>query len=286
MPRTNMALEVQIAQEYTGQNVDLCWLAPDWKRALDFDTRARGPGSSVRRVVDGSLFQQTRAGIVGVANVGNDANWMGNHLAVANLYAFGRLAWNPGLPPRDIAAEWTRLTFGNDPGVAGTVSRMLLASHAVYERYTSPFGLNVLAGRDHFEPDPAGRASYHHADAHGVGYDRTVRTGSGYAGQYFPPVARRFEFTETTPDDLLLFFHHVPYTHRMHGGKTVLQAIVDAHNAGVEQVKELRAEWIGLKGRIDAERYEAVLLRFDQQVRHAERWRDAVNGYFEMQSAK
>lgn len=281
MPRTNIAMEVQIAQEYTGQAVDLCWLATDWKRILDFDTHARGPGSTVARVLDGSLFRPAHAGIVGVANVTSDVTWAGTDLGVANLYAFGRLAWNPGLSPADIAREWTRLTFGNDPVVVGTVSRMLLASHDIYERYTTPFGLMFLAGRDHFNPDPASRVSYHHADAEGVGYDRTVKTGSGYAGQYFPPVARRYEHTETTPDDLLLFFHHVPYTHRLHDGRTVLQGIIEDHNEGVEQVKGFRAEWRTLQGRVDAERYAAVLAKLDAQIKHAELWRDVVNGYFE-----
>lgn len=280
MPATNMALEVQIAQEYTGQDVDLCWLVPEWKKTLDFDTHCAGPGSTVRRVVDGSLFHQAHAAMVGVANVGADANWMGNHLAVANLYGFGRLAWNPELSPDEIAREWSRLTFGNDAAVVGTVSRMLLASHDVFEQYTSPFGLNVLAGRDHFNPDPAARVSYHHGDANGVGYDRTVATGSGYAGQYDPPVARQFENVETTPDNLLLFFHHVPYSHRLHDGRTVLEAIVEDHDEGVKGVENLRARWRSLKGSVDKERYAAILTRFDEQVRHARVWRDAVNGYF------
>ncbi|OAF60187.1 hypothetical protein VC83_03215 [Pseudogymnoascus destructans] len=56
-------------------------------------------------------------------------------------------------------------------------------------------------------------------DADSIGMDRTVWNGTGFAGQYPPEVARRYEGIDTTPDDLLLWFHHVPYTHRVHSVK-------------------------------------------------------------------
>jgi alpha-glucuronidase len=93
-------------------------------------------------------------------------------------------------------------------------------------------------------------------------------------------VTRKFESPETCPEELLLFFHHVPYTCRLDSGKTVIQHIYDSHYRGVEQARGLREDWKTLKGRIDAERYAHVLDRLNKQIEHAKKWRDAINQYF------
>ncbi len=103
MPRTRLMLEVQITQEYLGQSNHLVFLAPMWRETLTADTYARGRGSTVARVIDGSLFGQRLTGMAGVANTGTDRNWTGHHFAQANWYAFGRLAWNPDLSAEQIA---------------------------------------------------------------------------------------------------------------------------------------------------------------------------------------
>lgn len=282
LPRTNLMMECQITQEYTGQATALCFLVPQWKEVLDFDTRGEGgKKATVRRVLDGSLHRHRSCGIAGVPNVGRDRNWMGHHLAQANFYGWGRLAWNPDLSARQIAEEWVRLTFDHDRRVVETVTQMLLDSWPIFERYTSPLGLGVLCDRGaHLEPAPEIRYEYHHADKNGVGWDRTQKTGSGYTSQYAPAVAARYESRETCPDALLLFFHHVPYTHRLRSGKTVIQHIYDSHFEGVVQAENLRERWRGLQGRIDNERFAPVLGRFEAQVAHAQRWRDRINGYF------
>lgn len=282
MPRTNQALELEITQEYTGQATHVCYLAPQWSEVLAFDTHARGPGSTLTRLLTGKLYPETQDAMVGVMNLGASRNWTGHLLAQANTYAFGRLAWDPTASPAVIADEWVRLTFGRDPEVDSVVSRILLASWRAYENYTAPLGLNLLTAKgDHFTPDPAGRVEYHHADARGIGYDRTVATGSGYAGQYFEPWRSRYESVVACEEDLLLFFHHVPYDHRLKDGNTVIQEIYDRHFAGVEQARTFLREWDGLRGRIDEGRFTAVRARLVAQIRYAEEWCRVVNGYFE-----
>jgi alpha-glucuronidase len=286
MSATNQLLELQITQEYTGQQIDLCYLAPQWKEVLDFDTYARGKGSSVKRIVDGSLFQRPYAGIAGVANVGDDPNWTGHPLAQANLFAFGRLCWNPDLTAEEITEEWVKATFGSDPEVSTTLSRMLLSSWRIYENYTAPLGIGWMVNPGfHYGPNVDGYeysqwGTYHRADWQGIGVDRTMASGTGYTGQYFPENARRYEDVATCPDELILFFHHLPYTHQLKDGKTIIQHIYDTHFEGVEQVKELIQNWGRLKGKVDEERFRQVEERLNKQLVAAEEWRDVINTYF------
>jgi alpha-glucuronidase len=282
MPRTNQLLELQITQEYTGQDKHVCFLAPMWHEVFAFDTHAHGAGSTVGRLVSGGWGGKTRQGIAGVMNTGSARNWTGQLLAQANTYAFGRLAWNPALTPAQLAGEWTRLTFGRDPVVTATVCRILLDSRRAYENYTAPLGLGLLAARgNHFAPDPAGRVEYHHGDAHGVGVDRTVATGSGYAGQYYEPWRSRYESLTDCPEDLLLFFHHAPYTHRLKNGNTLLQEIYDRHFTGVAEVEGFLRDWETLSGKIDDERFRQVRDQLVGQIGYAKAWCRSVNGYFE-----
>jgi len=282
MQRTNQLLELQITQEYTGQDKHVCFLAPQWHEVLQFDTHARGPGSTISRLVRDSPNPGTRNGVVGVMNTGDDRNWTGHLLAQANTYAFGRLAWDPDLPPEQLAAEWVRLTFDRDPLVVATISRILLDSWPAFENYTAPIGLGHLTRRgDHFTPDPANRVDYHGADALGVGMDRTSATGTGYVGQYFEPWRSRYESPTECPDDLLLFLHHVPYTHRLKNGRTVIQEIYDRHFAGLERVWAFQREWETLRGRIDDERFAHVRDRLAAQAGYAAEWCRSINGYFQ-----
>ncbi len=287
LARTNEAVELQITQEYTGQQRHICYLAPMWKDALDFDLQARGPDTPVKALVAGKTFHRPAGGFVGVSNVGRDPTWLGSHLAMANLYAFGRLAWNPDLSTRAIADEWTRQTFGNDPQVVDTISQIQLDSWRIYEDYTGPLGLGTLTDilGSHYGPgvesaERNGWGQWIRADHEGVGMDRTVATGTGYIGQYAPAVARLYESLATCPDALLLFMHHVAYTYRLHSGSTVIQYIYDSHYAGAEHAAGLVARWRSLQGRIDDERYREVLARLTYQAGHAIVWRDAVCSWF------
>jgi alpha-glucuronidase len=285
--KTNQAIELEITQEYTGQQRHLCFLGPMWKEALDFDLRAQGPGTPLKSIVTGQAFHRRLGGLVGVANVGMDPSWLGNPLAMANLYAFGRLAWNPDLSSSAVVEEWTRLTFGNDPLVVETIIKLQLASWRTYEDYTGPLGLETLTNivGSHYGPgvessERNGWGQWHRADHDGVGMDRSLATGTGFAGQYCRGVAKRYETPQTTPDELLLFFHHEPYTYVLHSGNTVIQQIYDLHYQGAERAGEYVAQWENLKGRVDDERYAAILAQFKYQAGHAIVWRDAVCNWF------
>lgn len=284
MPRTNMMVEMQITQEYNGQDLHLCYLVPQWRSVLAFDTHApphEGEGSTVRKVVDGSLFDQQQTGVSGVPNVGRDPTWLGHHLHMANFHGYGRLAWDPDAAPEAIAEEWARMTFGHDPLVVETIVDMLVRSHEIYESYTAPMGLGVLhESSQHLDPAPHYRHFYHRADSEGVGFDRTSATGSGFVEQYHPPVTERYENVETTPKELLLFFHHLPYTHRLDSGQTLIQHLYDSYFRGVGQAAALRENWRKLEGRIDDERYRHVLDKLTEQVEHAAEWRDTMTLFF------
>jgi alpha-glucuronidase len=286
--RTNRAIELQITQEYTGQQRHLCFLVPMWKEVLDFDMRIEGRGldavpTPVKGIVAGRIFHRPTGGFVGVANVGMDANWLGSPLAMANLYGFGRLAWDPNLSSETIIEEWTRLTFGNDPLVVRTIAALQLDSWPVYESYTGPLGAGTLTDilGNHYDPGPEsseenGWGQWHRADHDGIGMDRTMATGTGFIGQYPPEVQKLYESLAACPDQLLLFFHHVPYRYVLHSGKTVIQHIYDSHYEGAERAQEFVARWKTAAGRIDDERYRDILARLEYQAGEAVVWRDAI----------
>jgi alpha-glucuronidase len=287
LEKTNEAIELQITQEYTGQQRHLCFLAPMWKEVLDFDLHGADRNTPVKEIISGKTFRRPTGGFVGVVNVGLDANWLGHPLAMANLYAYGRLAWDPNQSAANIIDEWTRLTFGSDPLVLKTISDMQLSSWHVYESYTGPLGAGTLTNivGSHYGPgvessERNGWGQWHRADHEGIGMDRTVVTGTGYVAQYPPAVARMYESLATTPDELLLFFHHVPYTHMLHSGKTVIQHIYDSHYEGADRAQQFVQQWKILKGHIDDERYAATLERLEYQGGHAIVWRDAICNWF------
>ncbi len=289
MPHTPEMLELQITQEYLGQGTDLAFLAPLWKEVLDSDTYVDGPGSTVARIVDGSLEHQTLTGIAGVANTGDDRDWCGHPLAAANWYAFGRLAWNHDLSPAQIADEWTRMTFGNDPRVVRPITRMLLASREAVVDYMTPLGLaHLMATGHHYGPGPWvdnlrrdwNPVYYHRADAEGIGFDRTA-AGSDAVAQYAPPVAARFGKLATCPENLLLWFHHVPWDYRMKSGRTLWDELCLHYQHGVGEVRGWEKTWASLKGLMDQARFEHVAALLRIQERDARHWRDACLLYFQ-----
>ncbi len=286
MPATNQMIEFQITQEYTGQQRHVCYLVPQWKEVLDFDTHLKGEGSTVKRIVDGTLHGSRYSGFAAVSNIGDDANWTGHLLAQANLYGYGRLAWNPDLSSEAIAEEWIRLVFGSDERVIQVILRILMDSWSIYESYTAPLGIGFMVNPNHhYGPNVDGYeysmwGTYHFADCHGIGVDRTKATGTGYTSQYVEPNQSLYETLETCPDELLLFFHHVPYTHVLQSGKTVIQHIYDTHFEGVERAEKLVELWAGLSGLIEEPLHQQVAKRLAEQAEHAKEWRDQINTYF------
>lgn len=292
--RTNQILEVQIAQEYTGQQIDLCYLVPMFKEVLEFRTYCCSDRDTVADIVSGRTFPKGnvgeeeypgRCGMAAVCNTGNDENWTGNDLAAANLYGFGRLSFNTDLSAEEIAREWVRMTYSNNRRVVEVVTELLLGSRETYEKYTSPLGIGWMVVPDiHYGPAVDGYeysrwGTYHRADHWGIGVDRTD-SGTGYVRQYHEPNASRYNSLEECPEELLLFFHHVPYTHVLHSGKTLIQHIYDTHFEGVEEVEKMIRLWESLEGEISQESYRRVRQRFARQLVNAREWRDQVNSYF------
>src|SRR5271170_2269900 len=287
LQHTSQAIELQITQEYLGQQRHMVLLVPMWKATLDTDMRADNRSTPLKEIVEGKSFHQPLGGFVGVANVGLDTNWMHHPMAMANLYGFGRLAWNPDLTTDQILDAWTRLTWGNNPKVVSAIDDLQRNSWHVYEQYTGNLGIGTLTNilSYHFGPgiesaERNGWGQWFRGDQQGIGMDRTIATGTGYIGQYPPELAKVYESLASCPDDLLLFMHHVPYTHVLHSGKTVIQHIYDSHYEGAAGVAQLYADWTTLKGRVDDERFDKVLGLLQYQAGHAIVWRDAVSNWF------
>ncbi|MGW2519020.1 alpha-glucuronidase [Streptomyces sp. NPDC001617] len=271
MSHTTLAVELQATQEYTGQQRHVCWLGPMWSEALRFGSE------------EGLPFEE----LVAVSNVGDDRFWTGHPLAQANLYTFGRLAWQPDADPHRLLDEWIALTFApvGEELTAG-LRAVLRGSWRTYEKYTAPLGVGFMVQPGHhygpsvdgYEYSPWG--TYHFADRDGIGVDRSCVTGTGFAGQYAKPWAEVYESVSSCPDELLLFFHHVPYGHVLKSGKTVIQHIYDTHFEGVAEVEEARAVWASLAGLIEPARHARVAERYEEQLRGAREWRDQINSYF------
>ena len=285
LEKTNQMLEVQIAQEYTGQQRHVCYLIPMFKEVLEFRTYCREKDDSVLDLISGKTFGQTKCGIAAVANTGNDENWTGHDLAAANLYGFGRLAFEPQLSAEQIAREWIRLTFGSDPQVMDNLLFILMNSWPAYESYTAPLGIGWMVNPNyHYGPNVDGYeydrwGTYHRADHLGIGVDRS-HNGTGYAGLYREPNASLYDDPEKCPEELLLFFHHMPYEYRLQSGKTILQHIYDTHFDGVALVDEMVRRFEELKGKLPEKQYERMAQRFAHQKEHSREWRDQINTYF------
>jgi alpha-glucuronidase len=294
LPKTPILAELQITQEYLGHSTHLVYLAPMWKEFLDADTHAKGPGTTVAKIVDGSAEGEGRTGIAGVANTGRDRNWCGHDFAQANWYAFGRLAWDPGLGADQIAEEWIRMTWSGAPDVVAAVREMMLGSRDTFVRYTMPLGLHHLIGGDHYAPMPENpdprRADwsalyYHRADASGIGFDRTA-TGSDAVSQYRPPLRDLWSDPATCPDELLLWFHRLPWDHRLRSGRTLWEGMVDEYEKGAGEALALEARWKALSGRVDAERHQAVAAKLRRQAQDAATWRDKCLAFFQQFSRR
>lgn len=290
MPKTPLMTEFEITKEYLGFATHLVYLGPLFEEVLSADTMARGKGSTVAKVIDGSLDGHTLTGMAGVANIGTDRDWSGSDFNQANWYVFGRLAWNPSLSSRAIAEEWVRMTFTNNEAFVKPVVDMMMGSREAAVDYMTPLGLIHLMGPGHhYGPAPwdasESRADwrpvyYHRADQHGIGFDRT-RSGSDAAAQYAPPLAAQFNDVKRTPEPLLLYFHHVPWDYRMRSGQTLWYELVAHYTHGVDDVKRMRDTWRHLHGYIDEERYDQVAAFLVVQEQEAQWWRDACIAYFQ-----
>ena len=314
MPHTNQMLEVQIAQEYTGQQKHVCYLIPRFKEMMFFNTYCRKPIngedesiSQVASIVSGRCYADLHSGgsfglgkngqlggICAVANTGDDENWTGHDLAAANWFGFGMLAWNPFANVREFTLQWCRMTFGRDDRLCTAITdEILMKSADVYEKYNAPLGIGWMCQpNNHYGPNVDGYeydrwGTYHRADYKAIGVERSTGesicggpVGTGYTAQYFEPNASLYANVETCPDELVLFFHRLPYIHVLHSGKTVIQHIYDTHFEGAEEAEKMMQVWEGLKEKLDPVVFERTLKRFEHQTESAKEWRDRINTYF------
>jgi alpha-glucuronidase len=290
MPKTPLALELQITKEYLGQDTHLVYLGPLYEEVLKADTFAAGVGSSVAKVIDGSLHGYAHTAIAGVSNVGTDRNWTGSQFNQANWYVFGRMAWDPSVSSAEVAEDWARATFSNQPRAVGRIKGILLASHQAVVDYMTPLGLvHIMATGHHYGPGPWvsdlsrpewNPTYYHRADATGIGFDRTA-TGSDAVAQYFSPVRELFAERARVPDAFLLFFHHVGWQETVRSGRTLWNELVYRYSKGVSGVREMRDSWGRLRGAIDRQRFDEVAAFLDIQVKEARWWRDSALSYFQ-----
>jgi len=285
--KTGASIELQVTQEYLGQQAHAVYLAPMWKEILDFDLRVDSKQSRVSDIVSGKRFNTTLAGFAGVVNVGMNSTWLGSHLAMSNLYAYGKLAWDSSATSTGILSEWIKLTFGHDQQVHDVITSISMASWPAYENYSGNLGVQTLCDilLGHYGPNPGSQdhnpwGQWTRADGDTIGMDRTVKNGTGNAGQYPPEIAAQYESLATTPDNLLLWFHHVPYTYMLKSGKSVIQHFYDAHYNGSATAQTFVTQWQTLKDKIDPERYQHVLFRLVYQAGHSLVWRDSVNNFY------
>ena len=295
MQKTPLMVEFQITQEYLGFSNHLAYLAPMYKECLDSDTYCKGTGSTVAKVTDGSLIPAPFSAISGVANTGSDTNWTGHHFAQSNWYCFGRLAWNYNLTSEQIADEWIRMTFTDDKQFIEPVKEMMLASREAVVDYMMPMGLHhIFAEGHHYGPQPwhdrAQRKDwtavyYHKADALGLGFDRTT-TGSNNVSQYFSPLKEQFNNIETCPENLILWFHHVPWDYKMKNGRTMWDELCYKYDQGVQQVREFQKTWDRVEMYVDKQRFGDVQSKLRIQSKDAVWWKDACLLYFQTFSGK
>lgn len=290
MQKTNTMLELQITQEYFGFSNHLAYQGTLFEEVLDSDTYIDGEGSTVAKIVSGEVFEYEHTGIAGVVNLGTDRNWTGHPFVQSSWYAFGRLAWDHSLSAEGISDEWLKMTFTNDVDFTVPVGEIMMKSREAGVNYRMPLGLTHLYAQGHHYgpapwtsdlPRPDWTAVYYHkADKAGIGFDRT-KTGSNAIEQYSGVIEKRFSTIESTPEEYLLWFHHVSWNHKMRSGRNLWQELVHKYYSGVEEVRRMQKTWSSIEGKIDQERFEHVKALLKIQEKDAVRWRDSCVLYFQ-----
>jgi alpha-glucuronidase len=290
MPKTPQMMEFQITMEYLGQSTHLVYLGTYFKEVLDADTYSKGEGSTVAKIVDGSMDKHQVSAMAGVANIGLDSNWCGNIFNQSNWYVYGRLAWDHNLKASDIAEDWIKMTFSNDSGFVKRVQKMMMESREYVVNYMTPLGLHhIMSHGTHYGPGPWVNSAerpdwnstyYHKADGAGIGFNRTS-SGTNAVAQYAPTVRAMFEHVETTPDEYLLWFHHLPWSHKLKSGNTLWNELVDRYYTGVAAVQLMKYSWADMDKYVDAGRFKAVSNLLERQEQEAKWYRDGCVLYFQ-----
>lgn len=289
LENTNVMAEVQITQEYLGFSNHLVYLHPMWKECLDSDTYQKGEGSTVAEITKGVTHSRPINAIAGVTNIGDSINWCGHHFAQSNWYAYGRMAWNPELSSEQIADEWIKQTFSSEKKFIEPVKEMMLMSRETNVKYEMPLGLHhIFSGQGHYGPGPWEGASrpdwsplyYHKAAKDGIGFDRTMN-GSAAVEQYHEPLKSLYNNVETCPENLILWFHHLPWDYKMKSGRTLWDELCYTYQEGIDEAASFIKVWESVEKYVDSQRYENIHRKIVRQAKDAIWWRDACMLYFQ-----
>ena len=291
LKKTKMMVEFQITQEYTGGSIQTCFLAPMWREFFD--------------TLDMIKDRQPLVGVAGVANIGDANNWTANDLAMANWYAFGRIANDTKASSADIASDFLRSNYSKDERFVRPMTQLMLKTRETMVDYMMPFGLHhIFAGGHHYGPEPWCNPKgwredwlpkfYHRADSIGIGFNRTDHEepciagamGSGNVNQYPEPLRTLYNDIHTCPENLLLWFHHVNWNHTMSNGLNLWDNLCYTYDRGVKQAAEFVNTWKAARQYVDSDIYERQLKRFERQAKDAQWWRDACLLYFQQYSGK
>ena len=289
LENTNVMAEFQITQEYLGFSNHLVYLHPMWKECLDSDTYQKGEGSTVAEITKGVIHSRPINAIAGVTNIGDSINWCGHHFAQSNWYAYGRMAWNPELSSEQIADEWIKQTFSSEKKFIEPVKNMMLMSRETNVKYEMPLGLHhIFSGQGHYGPGPWEGASrpdwsplyYHKAAKDGIGFDRTMN-GSAAVEQYHEPLKSLYNNVETCPENLILWFHHLPWDYKMKSGRTLWDELCYTYQEGIDEAASFIKVWESVEKYVDSQRYENIHRKIVRQAKDAIWWRDACMLYFQ-----
>ena len=167
---------------------------------------------------------------------------------------------------------------------------LMMRSREACVDYMMPLGLHHIFSFDHhYGPEPDGfirtyplewcPVYYHKADKNGIGFDRTT-AGSGATTQYREPYSNIYNKVETCPENLLLWFHHLPWNYKMKNGRTLWENLQERYNAGVREVMTYRPIWKMMRPYVDEQRWQEVDARLKLQEANAKEWRDVCLKYF------
>tara|TARA_R110002020_G_scaffold91560_2_gene222378 strand:+ start:137835 stop:139988 length:2154 start_codon:yes stop_codon:yes gene_type:complete len=295
MPSTQLMMEFQITQEYLGFSTHLVFLPKLFQEVLEADTYRREQGATVANVVDGSLHSNKITGMAGVANIGTDLNWTGHPFGQANWYGYGRMAWDPYTTAETIADEWLKMTFGTNPKFIEPMTKLLLDSREAVVNYMTPLGLHhIMDTGHHYGPGPwIGNLSrpewnptyYHRADSLGIGFDRS-KSGSNATAQYAPALSEKWGDPATTPEELLLWFHHLPWDYELKNGNILWNGIALKYQEGVDQVKRMGETWEKMEPYVESSYHQEVAMLLGIQLKESQWWRDACLLYFQQFSKR
>ena len=105
--------------------------------------------------------------------------------------------------------------------------------------------------------------------------------GSGAVAQYHEPLKSLYNNVATCPEELILWFHHLPWDYKMKSGRTLWDELCLTFQSGIDDAKSFVATWNSVEQHIDAQRFNDVKIKLERQAKDAIWWRDATIQYFQ-----